>query len=451
MSMKFHIVTYGCQMNKCDSEVLSSILSEQGYLYIEDFQDADIVVLNTCSVRDTAERKVLGRIGRLKHLKEKRPDMILVVCGCMAQSWGRELVEKFSNVDIVLGTSRLPELPRLIRKYQELGHAVVDVSEVPSDVDMIHTIRESSVTAWVTIMHGCNNFCSYCIVPYVRGRERSRSSADILREVQTLAEAGYKEITLLGQNVNSYGLDVGESLDFADLLALIDKESEGIERIRFTTSHPKDVSAKLIDALAGLPKVCNHFHLPAQAGSDKVLSRMNRGYTRQYYIDLVHRLRERVPDIAITTDLIVGFPGETEEDFADTLDLVRTVEFDVAFCFRYSPRRDTPAASLEDQLPEDVKMRRLYKLLEIQDEISMTKNEAMIGTLQEALVEGRNPRDESQVTGRTSTNKIVFFPGDAGLIGKIVPVAITNAGNWSLRGELCELEESEVEHAAVDS
>jgi tRNA-2-methylthio-N6-dimethylallyladenosine synthase len=440
--MKFHIVTYGCQMNKCDSEVLTSILGEHGYLYTENLQDADIVLLNTCSVRDTAERKVIGRLGRLKHLKQKRPDMILGVCGCMAQSWGRQLADEFSQVDIVLGPSRLTELPRLIRECQELGRSVIDVSESPSDVDMAHTVRESTVTAWVTIMHGCNNFCSYCIVPYVRGRERSRSSSSIVREVESLSEAGYKEITLLGQNVNSYGLDIPayagiESLDFADLLALLalgDPRSEGIERIRFTTSHPKDVSPKLIDAVADLPKVCK--------------SRMNRGYTRQYYIDLIYKLREKVPDISITTDLIAGFPGETEENFADTLDLVREVEFDMAFCFRYSPRRGTPAASMEDQLSEDVKMRRLHELLEIQDEISMAKNEALIGTHEEVLVEGGNPRDESQVTGRTRTNKIVFFPGHAELTGQLVTVMITGAGNWSLRGEQCEPEEAKVEHAA---
>ena len=426
-------------MNKCDSEVLASILREHGYLPAEDLQDADIILLNTCSVRDTAERKVIGRLGRLKHIKQERPDMILGVCGCMAQSWGRQLAEKFSHVDIVMGTNRLAELPRLVRRCQELGHAVVDVSDTPSDIDnMIHTIRDSSVTAWVTIMHGCNNFCSYCIVPYVRGRERSRSSASILREIKALGESGYKEVTLLGQNVNSYGLDTDESMDFADLLSLIDRESEHIQRIRFTTSHPKDVPSRLIDVLGELPKVCRNFHLPAQAGSNRVLSRMNRGYTREYYMDLVSRIRENVPDIAITTDLIVGFPGETEEDFADTMDLVRRVEFDVAFCFRYSPRRDTPAASMEDQLPEDVKMRRLHELLEVQDAISMARNDAMVGTSQEILVEGINPRDESQVTGRTSNNKIVFFPGDASLIGKTITVTITGAGNWSLRGEKCE-------------
>ena len=453
-------------MNKCDSEVLASILSEHGYLYTENLREADIVLLNTCSVRDTAERKVIGRLGRLKHLKQERPDMILGVCGCMAQSWGHQLADEFPQVDIVLGPSRLAELPRLIRtcrrgtaRRARASRSVVDVSESPSDVDsdvdMAHTVRESTVTAWVTIMRGCNNFCSYCIVPYVRGRERSRSSSSILREVKSLSDAGYKEITLLGQNVNSYGLDTDEHTDtacrvstFADLLTLIDRESEGIERIRFTTSHPKDVSPQLIDAVADLPKVCNHFHLPAQAGSDNVLFRMNRGYTRQYYIDLVYKLREKVPDISITTDLIVGFPGETEENFADTLDLVREVEFDMAFCFRYSPRRGTLAASMEDQLPEDVKMRRLYELLKIQDEISMAKNEALIGTYQEVLVEGCNPRHESQVTGRTSTSKIVFFPGHAGLTGQLVTVMITGTGNWSLRGQQCEPEAAKVEHSA---
>ena len=410
MPKKFHIVTHGCQMNKCDSELLASILGKHGYTYTERLRDADIVLINTCSVRDTAERKVIGRLGRLKHLKQQRPEMIVGVCGCMAQSWGRQLADDFPQVDIVLGTSRLGELPRLIRKCQELGDTVVDVSEAPSEVDIQHTVRESSVTAWVTIMHGCNNFCSYCIVPYVRGRERSRSSLDILREVRDLEEAGYKEITLLGQNVNSYGLDTDESMDFADLLILLDEESGKIERIRFTTSHPKDVSPKLIDAVASLPKVCKHFHLPAQAGSNSVLASMNRQYTREHYMDIVGKLREKVPGISITTDLIVGFPGETEEDFADTLDLVRKVQFDVAFCFRYSTRRGTPAASMENQLPEEVKMRRLHELLEIQDQISIAKNEEAIGTRQEVLVEGTNPRDGSQVTGRTSTNKIVFFP-----------------------------------------
>ena len=438
MPEKFHIITYGCQMNKSDSEVLTSILNQHGYIRVDEFQDADVLLLNTCSVRDTAERKVLGRLERLKHIKLEHPNMLLGVCGCMAQSWGQELVDKYPHVDMVLGTSRLAELPRLIRQFRELGHSIVDVLETPSDADAPQTIRESSISAWVTIMHGCNNFCSYCIVPYVRGRERSRNSSDILNEVKSLAEEGYKEITLLGQNVNSYGLDVHESLDFADLLALIDRDSHGIERIKFTTSHPKDVSPKLIDAMANLPKVCRHFHLPVQSGSDRTLARMNRGYTRQYYLDLVRELKEKVPGIAFSTDLIVGFPGETEEDFADTLDLVRQAQFDVGFCFRYSPRRDTPAANMEDQLPEEVKMRRLYELLELQDGISMIKNEALVGTRQEVLVEGVNPRDETQMTGRTDTNKIVFFSGGAELMGQLVTVTITRAGNWSLRGEKCE-------------
>ena len=432
----FHIITYGCQMNKCDSEVLASILKEEGYYYTDDFQTADILLLNTCSVRDTAERKVLGRLERLRHLKEDRPGMILGVCGCMAQSWEHELMEKFPHIDFVLGTSRLAELPKLIREVQETGRSVIDVSEVAPQNEPIPTVRESSVTAWVTIMHGCDNFCSYCIVPYVRGRERSRSASEILQEVKYLAESGYKEITLLGQNVNSYGLDTEESLDFAGLLALINDNSPGIERIRFTTSHPKDVSEKLIDAIANLPKVCKHFHLPAQAGSNNVLRRMNRGYTREHYMSLVDRLRLKIPLISITTDLIVGFPGETERDFQDTVDLVEKVGFDIAFCFRYSPRRGTPAASMEDQLPEDVKMKRLYELLEIQDMISISKNKALIGTAHDILVEGRNPKDKSQLLGRTDTNKIVFFTEGDDLIGQIVTVSITDSGNWSLRGEL---------------
>ncbi|MGQ9609040.1 MAG: tRNA (N6-isopentenyl adenosine(37)-C2)-methylthiotransferase MiaB [bacterium] len=435
MSKTFHIITYGCQMNKCDSEVLTSILIKEGYSYTENFQDADILILNTCSVRDTAERKVLGRLERLKQVKQKRPDMILGVCGCMAQSWARELVERFPYINFILGTNRLSELPELINKSQKTGEMAIDISEIPPENEPIHIVRESSVTAWVTIMHGCNNFCSYCIVPYVRGRERSRSSSSILEEVKSLGEKGYKEVTLLGQNVNSYGLDIGE-VDFADLLRIINNDSPGIERIRFTTSHPKDVSPKLISAIAELPKVCKHFHLPAQAGSNNVLKRMNRGYTREHYLHLIDELRAKVPNISITTDLIVGFPGETEQDFLDTLDLVKRVEFDVAFCFRYSPRRGTPAASMEDQIPEDVKMRRLYELLEIQDNISVAKNEALIGTVQCVLVEGRNPKDEKQLSSRTDTNKIVFFTGEDELIGKIVKVRIIDSGNWSLRGEL---------------
>lgn len=436
MPRTFHIITYGCQMNKCDSEVLASILEEHGYTHIDDFQDADVLLLNTCSVRDTAERKVLGRLERLKQVKEKRPDMILGVCGCMAQSWENDLLKRFPYIDIILGTSRLPELPNLINQRMQLQCTAIDVIETPHQEELIPKTRESSVTAWVTIMHGCNNFCSYCIVPYVRGRERSRNSQSILAEVKSLGESGYKEVTLLGQNVNSYGLDSDESIDFADLLELIDKNSVGIERIRFTTSHPKDVSQKLIDAIGELPKACKHFHLPAQAGSNNVLSKMNRGYTHEHYFDLTKRLRDKVPDISITTDLIVGFPGETEDDFQDTLDLVRRVEFDVGFCFRYSPRRDTPAATMPDQLPEDVKMKRLYELLKIQDEITINKNQAMIGSVQEILVEGINPKNDSQLLGRTSCNRIVFFTGDSSLIGKLITVKIIDAGNWSIRGEL---------------
>lgn len=424
-------------MNKCDSEVLTSLLSENGYFYIDDFQEADILLLNTCSVRDTAERKVLGRLERLKQVKEKRPDMIIGVCGCMAQSWEKELIGKFPYIDIILGTSRLTELPNLIRERINSGVSAIDVLEMPSDGEVIPAIRESKITAWVTIMHGCDNFCSYCIVPYVRGRERSRSSESIIQEIRSLGESGYKEVTLLGQNVNSYGLDSDEPIDFADLLALIDANSPGIERIRFTTSHPKDVSQKLIDAMGDLPKVCNHFHLPAQAGSNNVLEKMNRGYTREHYINLTDRLRAKVPDISITTDLIVGFPGETEDDFQDTLDLVKRVEFDVAFCFRFSPRRGTPAAKMDDQFPEEVKMRRLYELLAIQDKISIAKNRAMVGQTHEILVEGQNPKDESQLSGRARNNKIVFFAGDVDLIGRLVTVEIIGAGNWSLRGELC--------------
>jgi tRNA-2-methylthio-N6-dimethylallyladenosine synthase len=328
----------------------------------------------------------------------------------------------------------LTELPNLISQRLQSQCTAIDVLETPNQEDIIPKSRESTVSAWVTIMHGCNNFCSYCIVPYVRGRERSRSSQSILDEIKSLGESGYKEVTLLGQNVNSYGLDSNE-IDFADLLALIDKNSYSIERIRFTTSHPKDVPQKLIDAFKELPKVCKHFHLPAQAGSNNVLEKMNRGYTREHYFDLINRLRDKVPDISITTDLIVGFPGETEEDFQGTLDLVQRVEFDVAFCFRYSPRRNTPSSTMPDQLPEDVKMRRLYELLKIQDEISIRKNRAMIDTIQKILVEGVNPKNDSQLSGRTSCNRIVFFDGDSSLIGKLINVKIIDAGNWSLRGE----------------
>ena len=436
---RYFIYTFGCQMNEHDTEILAGLCERLGYIRAHAISEADLIILNTCCVRGNAENRIYGHIGNLKPVKEARPDIILAVCGCMAQEPGeRERIRSsFPHVDMVFGPQNLHDFPALLQRVRDGEGRVFQVDLGPGEVhEDLPVTRASTLKAWVTIIQGCNNFCSYCIVPFVRGRERSRRPERILDEVRGLVADGVREITLLGQNVNSYGRDLGGNSDFASLLRQVDA-IPGISRIRFMTSHPKDLSDALIAAMAECPGVCEHLHLPAQAGSDRILDLMDRKYDRARYLYLVERLRAAIPAIALTTDLIVGFPGETEEDFAATLALVREVRFDGAFTFAYSPRLGTKAADLPDQVPEDVKLERLYRLIEVQNEISREKNEALRGTVHEVLVEGPSDRDPEVWCGRTSGNKLVLFPGSAE-VGSLIPIRITEPQTWTLHGEKVE-------------
>jgi len=426
-------------MNVHDSEVVSGVLEKMGYTPSEDIKDADILVLNTCSVRETAEQKVYGRLGQLKPLKQNKPNMIIAITGCMVQQPHvvEYIKEKYPFVDIIFGIHNVHKLPQLIENVIYSDYTIVETVEDETWVEEgLPYVREDKVKAWVTITYGCNNFCTYCIVPYVRGRERSRKPEDIINEVKSLAEEGIKEINLLGQNVNSYGRDLkDENINFAGLLKELNKIN-GIERIRFTTSHPKDLSDELIFAIRDLEKVCEHIHLPIQAGSNKILKLMNRNYTREHYLGLIEKLRKEIPDIAISTDIIVGFPGENEEDFLDTLDIVERVQYDQAFMFMYSKRKGTPAAEMENQVDEEVKKERLNRLMKLQDTISAKKNEQMKDKVVEVLVEGFSKKDKEKLTGRTRTNKVVNFKGPKDIIGKLVKVKIIEPHTFSLIGEL---------------
>ncbi len=427
----FLIETFGCQMNERDSETIKGILENMGFNETDDPDEADILLFNTCSVRENPERKVYGRIQQYKPNTNK----IIGICGCMVQQ-GAEfdyIKNSLPQVSLVFGTHNIHELPQLIERVT-LGERVLDVWEDKKEViEGLPAKREKGVKAFVNISYGCNNFCTYCIVPYTRGREKSREQSFILEEIQELAQSGYKEITLLGQNVNSYGKDLGT--DFASLLRAV-QEVEGIERIRFTTSHPKDLSDALIKAMAELPKVCEHLHLPLQAGSDRILKVMNRRYTTEHYLQLVEKLRQAVPNIALTTDLIVGFPGETDSDFAATLEMVKKVRYDSAFTFIYSPRKGTPAAEMPDQVPEEQKKERIYQLIELQNEISGQINRELVGESVGVLVEGPSKTDPDKLTGKTRTNKTINFPGTSTLIGKTVNVVVTAGKLSSLEGRL---------------
>lgn len=437
---KYHIRTYGCQMNERDSETLAGILADLGYTRTASVEEADLILFNTCCVRETAERKIYGRLNELRPLKKKRPDLLIGVGGCMAQKDKERVLTKAPHVDFVFGTHNIQELPDLISKAAALSEPLVQVWE-EGQVPLVDlpAQREGKLKAYVTITYGCTNFCTYCIVPYVRGKERSRPPQDIIQEVTELAQEGYKEVTLLGQNVNTYGRDLGKGVSFAQLLREVN-QVEGIQRIRYTTSHPRDFTAEIIAAVRDCDKVCEHFHLPIQAGSNRILQRMNRGYTREEYLQLVERIREEVPDCSITTDIIVGFPGEEEEDFAATLDIVRQVRFDNAFTFVFSPRSGTPAAKMKEQVPEDVKKERLNRLMELQDRISRDINEELRGKELEVLVEGTSKKEEKILTSRTRTNKLVLFPGEEDLMGELVTVRITRPQTWNLYGELVKIE-----------
>jgi len=420
-------------MNVRDSETIKGILESLGYIETDNPDEADLLLFNTCSVRENPERKVYGRIQQYKEDSGK----IIGICGCMVQQ-GAEfeyIKNELPQVRLVFGTHNIHELPELLEKAEE-GQRVLNVWEDKQEiVEGLPAKRDQGVKAFVNISYGCNNFCTYCIVPYTRGREKSRTPENIISEVRELAQNGYKEVTLLGQNVNSYGKDLG--LDFAALLEKV-HEVEGIERIRFTTSHPKDLSDRLIAAFKNLPKLCEHLHLPVQAGSDRILKKMNRRYTREQYLELVAKLRDAVPGIALTTDIIVGFPGETEEDFLQTLDIVEKVRYDSAFTFIYSPRKGTPAAEMPDQVDEEVKKERIYRLIDLQNRISGEINQEIVGSTAEVLVEGTSKTDPSRLTGKTRSNKTINFPGDVGLIGRTVQVEVTAGKLSSLEGKLKE-------------
>lgn len=432
------LIVYGCQGNVSDGERMAGQLKAIGYDRTEDMEQADLILINTCCVRETAEDKVYGKIGEIKALKRRKPDLIFGIAGCMAQKEGEALIKRAPHIDFVLGTSKVHSLSQTVRRIEaERGH-MVDVTltetELPDESEAL-VLRGGKLSAWVPIMYGCNNFCTYCIVPYVRGRERSRLPEDILREVEQAVKAGYKEVTLLGQNVNSYGKDHKQA-DFAELLAMVDKV-EGIERVRFMTSHPKDLSDKVIEAMAQGKHLCEHIHLPVQHGSSKILKAMNRVYTAEAYKDLVKRIRAAIPEVSLTTDLIVGFPGETEEDFEELLTFLKEIRYDAAYTFIYSKRSGTPAAEMAEQVPEDVKKARLQKLMEVQNEISLEINKSLQGKTMEVMVEGPSKNDETVWMGHTRSNKIVLFPHGEEKEGDFVQVKITSPQTWVLKGEVC--------------
>lgn len=432
----YFLLTYGCQMNESDSERYAGQLESLGYRRTEDMDMADVVLLNTCCVRETAEGKILGKIGELKHVKQHNPNLIIAVTGCMAQEWQDRLFERAPHIDLVIGTHNIHKLIELIRERQaKSGHYLEADMTVPAFHDL-PTKRFQKFFAWVPIMNGCNKFCTYCIVPYVRGREVSRPIADIVREIEEIAKEGYKEITLLGQNVNSYGLDLKDGTDFSALLQAVDR-IDGIERVRYMTSHPKDMTFAMIDAIADSKKVVNHMHLPIQSGSDELLKKMNRGYTVDQYMELVEYARKRIPDLVLTTDIIVGFPGETEEMFCQTLDLLKRVQYDMAYTFIYSPRTGTPAAKMEHQIPQEEKSRRLQRLMDVQNVYSLQLNQAMEHKEYEVIVEGPTKNDENHWFGRTTGNKMIIWEHDgSAAVGDTVKVAVDKGQTWVLKGHL---------------
>ena len=429
------IQTFGCQMNARDSEKLLGILEEAGFVQGAD-ENSDFVLYNTCTVRENANLKVYGRLGYLGGLKRKNPDMLIALCGCMMQE--PQVVEKirksYRHVDIIFGTHNIFRLAELIFRRLTEKKMVVDIWEgTDAIVEDLPVERKYPFKSGVNIMFGCNNFCSYCIVPYVRGRERSRNPEDIIHEIEGLVADGVVEVMLLGQNVNSYGKTLKEAITFAELLWRVE-QIDGLERIRFMTSHPKDLSDELIEVMKNSRKICKHLHLPVQSGSSRILKQMNRKYTKEQYLELVDKLRAAVPDISLTTDIIVGFPGETEEDFQETLDVVRRVRYDSAFTFIYSKRTGTPAAAMEDQVPEDVVKDRFDRLLKEVQDIAAQVVKRDEGTVQKVLVEEMDTHEPGYVTGRLSNNTVVHFPGDASLIGQIVDVSLDEARGFYFMG-----------------
>lgn len=436
----YNIITYGCQMNEHDSEQMAGMLENMGYQPTEDLAEADIILLNTCIIRENAELKVFGKLGELKKYKRENPDLIIGIGGCMMQQDAPvdEVYKKYQHVDLIFGTHNIHHLPDLIKKIEESRDRVVEVwDEEEGLIPDLPSKRDSEHTAWISIIQGCDNFCTYCIVPYVRGRERSRPMEAVINEAEKLTADGVKEITLLGQNVNSYGKDLDENSSFPQLLEGLNKVKD-LKRIRFMTSHPKDFSDELLEKIKNLDKLADHIHLPVQSGSNKVLKEMNRRYTREYYIERVKKIKKEIPNAAISTDFIVGFPGETEDDFEKTMELVKELEFDMAYTFIYSPRTGTPAARRDDQIDDEIKKERLNKLMKLQNKISYDKNQKLIGSTQKILVTGPSSNDPQVYEGRTSTNKICFIDKREDLVGKLVNVKIDSAKSWTLEGTVIE-------------
>ena len=432
-----YIMTFGCQQNEADSERLAGVAEAMGYVMVDRPEEASLIIANTCAVREHAEQKALSHIGRLKHIKKENPAAVIVACGCMTAQEHRqnELKQRYPYVDIVLGSSGWQRLPELL--YRRLSgerrlFCLDDGGAVPENLPVR---REFSYKAWLPVMYGCDNYCSYCIVPYVRGRERSRRPEDILAEARELVGNGCRDITLLGQNVNSYGRDLGTGYDFAQLISDI-SAIEGDFRLRFMTSHPKDATRRLFETMAACEKAARHIHLPFQAGNTRVLKAMNRGYTKEQYLDLIAMAKEIIPDIVLTSDVIVGFPGETDEEFEDTLDVIRKVRFDSLFTFIYSKRKGTPAAEMPDPFTREEKQKRFDRLLELQNAISSEKHAEYVGKTMQVLVDGEGEGGEYNLTARTSGGRLVHLAGDRALIGSFTDVEITGSTNWALFGKI---------------
>lgn len=432
---KYFLKTYGCQMNVHDSELIRNLVENIGFTACDKMEESDLVILNTCAIRENAHDKLFGFLGRCKHEKEtNKPEMIICICGCMAQepSVCEEIMNKHKYVDLVFGTHNIHELPNyLINKMKSLD---IEVESKEGDVvENLHYVRDSKYQAWVNIMYGCDKFCTYCIVPYTRGKQRSRKSSNILDEVQKLKDKGYKEITLLGQNVNAYGKDLEDEISFAELLEKV--SLIGIERVRFVTSHPWDFTDEMIDVISKYDNIMPYIHLPLQSGSTKILKKMGRRYTKEEYLDLFNKIKTKIKDVAITTDIIVGFPGETEEDFNETLDVVKKCEYDGAYTFIFSPRIGTPAAKMEDDTPLQIKEERLQKLNELVNYYSLESNKKYLNKVVKVLVTDTSEKDDSLLAGYTETMKLVNVKGSKDLIGSIIDVKITEAKSFSLNGE----------------
>ncbi len=429
---KFYLRTYGCQMNTHDSEQIRSECLTLGFEEIDNYQNADLIILNTCAIRENVHDKVFGFLGRLKHLKKSNKDLIIALCGCMAQEEGvcKEILEKHPYLDLVFGTHNIHELKDMLLAKNNQNINVL--SYVGSVYENIKYHRDSKYTAWVNIMLGCDKFCTYCIVPYTRGTQRSRRHEDIIKEIEELVTTGYQEITLLGQNVNAYGKDLEGEIDFGDLLHLVSKT--GINRIRFVTSHPWDFTDKMIKAILTYPNIMPYIHLPLQSGSNEILKLMGRRYTKEEYLALFKKLKDKIPNVSISTDIIVGFPNETDEDFAHTLDVVNTCQFDHAYTFIYSKREGTPAALIKDKISLEVKEERLKELNKLITKYSLMNNKKLLGEEVEVLVTGLSVKDKNKLSGYTDTMKLVNFEGNKDLIGKIIKVKIINAKSYSLEG-----------------